>query len=72
MTAPIAELRQRLTLAISEVSLAESALEAALDTLNARPRAEKVTVTAVVTDAFTRLRSAHAELEKLRELVEHD
>jgi hypothetical protein len=67
------ELRQRLTAALSEVSLAEEALETTLHELgNGGPRAEKVAVTAVVSEAFARLRRAHEELNRLRELIEID
>jgi hypothetical protein len=73
MTARKDELRRRLTKALSEVSLAEGALEMTLRELGSGgPRAEKVTVTAVVTEAFARLRSAHEDLNRVRDLIEDD
>lgn len=70
MKAPTSsELRERVDAALSEVTLAEKALEKALKELASGRRAEKVAVSAVVSDAFTRLRAAHAELLRLRELV---
>ncbi len=44
---------------------AERALKAALAAINASPRAEKVTVSRAVEDAFERLRAARAILEAL-------
>jgi len=71
MKTPFAvELRQRLDAACSEVTFAESALETALRELGSGPRAEKIAVTAVVSDAFARLRLAHAELLRLRDMVD--
>lgn len=71
MSAPKDELRERLTAALSEVSLAEGALETTLRALGSGgPRAEKVAVTAVVTEAFARLRRAHEELTRLRDLLQ--
>lgn len=73
MTFPKDELRQRLTAALSEVSLAEAALETTLRELgNGGPRAEKVAVTAVVSEAFQRLRRAHEDLNRVRDIVELD
>jgi hypothetical protein len=73
MTASKDKLRDRLTTALSEVTLAEAALETALRELGSGgPRAEKVAVTAVVTEAFARVRRAHQELNDLRELIEVD
>ncbi|MBX3185819.1 MAG: hypothetical protein KF819_02345 [Labilithrix sp.] len=68
MTTP-AELRETVNAALSEVTLAEAALETALRELSSGTRAEKVAVTAVVSDAFARLRAARAELTRLRDLV---
>ncbi len=70
MGASPAELKERLAKAMGEVSLAESALQTALNALSSRPRAEKVAVSDVVTEAFTRLRTAHAELTELRNLLD--
>jgi hypothetical protein len=73
MTSPKVELRQRLTAALSEVSLAEGVLETTLRELgNGGPRAEKVAVTAVVSEAFARLRRAHEDLNRVRDLIEID
>jgi hypothetical protein len=73
MTARKDELRQRLTAALSEVTLAEGALETTLRELgNGGPRAEKVAVTAIVTEAFARLRRAHEDLNRVRDLIEVD
>ena len=69
MSPSAAELRERLSAAISEVTLAENALETALRELTSRPRAEKVTVTDAVSDAFARLRKARQELSALHELI---
>lgn len=71
MSTPRDELRARLTVAISEVTLAEGVLETTLRELgNGGPRAEKVAITADVADAFARLRRAHAELTRLRDLID--
>lgn len=71
MSASKDELRARLTTALSEVTLAEAVLETTLRALGTGgARAEKVAVTADVTDAFSRLRKAHEELNRLRELIE--
>lgn len=67
MSASLSELRERLTAAISEVALAEDALETVLRALSAGPRAEKVTVTAAVSEAFARLRVARDDLKALRD-----
>jgi hypothetical protein len=62
-----------LTTALSEVTVAEGALELALRELGrGGPRAEKVAVTAVVADAFARVRTAHEELNVVRELIEDE
>lgn len=73
MTSRRDELLQRLSAALSEVSAAESALEATLRELGSGgPRAEKVAVTAVVSDSFARLRRAHQDLTRVRDLIEED
>ncbi len=73
MTAPsAAELREHVNAAISEVSLAERALEKTLKELASGRRAEKVAVSAAVSDAFARLRAAHAELIRLKDLVSEE
>ncbi len=71
MTAPKDELRRRLTAALSEVTLAEGALETTLRELGSGGvRAEKVAVTPVVSEAFARLRRAHEQLDELRDLID--
>lgn len=69
MTLP-AELREQLSAALAELTLAEQALELALSELSSRPRAEKVTVTLVVTDAFSRVRAAHECLRVIRQALD--
>lgn len=70
MTVPVAELRERLDAALVEVSLAEKTLEATLRDLGrGGPRAEKIAVTADVNDAFVRVRRAHDELTRVRDLI---
>lgn len=67
------ELRSRLTAALSEVTLAENVLETVLRELGSGgPRAEKVAVTAVVADAFARLRKAHEELNRLQDIIDSE
>lgn len=63
-------LRERLDAALTEVTAAEQALDEVLRQLRSGARAEKVTITAAVEGAFSRLRNSRAELAKLRELVE--
>ncbi|HVJ90029.1 MAG TPA: hypothetical protein VM580_09505 [Labilithrix sp.] len=67
---PSKVLRKELEAALAEVSAAEQALDAVLSELRTGVRAEKVTVTAAIEDAFTRLRNSRAALAKLRELVD--
>ena len=62
-------LRDELDAALAEVSAAEQALDAVLRDLRSGVRAEKVTITAGVEAAFTRLRNSRESLAKLRELV---
>jgi chromosome segregation ATPase len=64
----IEELRIRVDAALTEVEAAEAALEGLLADLKSGPRAEKVTITAVLETAFTRLRTAREELAKLQKL----
>lgn len=67
------ELRRRLSTALSEVTVAEGVLETMLRELgNGGPRAEKVAVTATVADAFARLRKAHEELNRVRDLIDSE
>jgi hypothetical protein len=64
------ELREKLDGALTEVGAAEEALDELLKNLRSAPRAEKVTVTEVVETAFARLKTARAELAKMREIVD--
>jgi hypothetical protein len=67
------ELRSRLSVALSEVALAERVLETTLRELGSGgPRAEKVTVTTIVADAFARVRKAREELSRVRELIDSE
>ncbi len=63
-------LREKLEAALTEVTAAEQALDDVLRQLRSGVRAEKVTVTAAVEGAFSRLRNSRAALAALRELVE--
>jgi hypothetical protein len=72
MTISASELRKSLEAALVEVTAAETALDAALQQLRGGVRAEKVTVTSAMETAFARLRAAHAELARLREIVIED
>lgn len=58
--------------ALSEVTAAEHALEAALSDLERGLRAEKVTISAVLENAFARVRAARSSLAELREQVDGD
>lgn len=65
------ELRNRLMLALSEVSRAEGVLATTLRSLDSGAlRAAKVAVSVDVSDAFARLRVAQVELSRARELLE--
>jgi hypothetical protein len=71
MTEAEEELRNRLTLALSEVTRAEGVLAAMLQSLDAGAvRAAKVAVSADVSDAFSRLRAAQEQLTRARELLD--
>jgi len=67
-----AEIRSKIDVALAEIEAAESALAGLLQDLTQAPRAEKVTVTAVVESAFARLRVARAELARLHDLLTED
>ena len=67
---PNVELKKRLDAGLSEVSLAEKSLEAALGALKSRPRAEKVSVDKIISEAFIRLRTAHTVLLEIKQLVD--
>jgi len=60
------QIATQLDAALTEVSAAEEALDAVLRDLRAGARAEKVTITAAVEEAFARLRRGRAELAALR------
>ena len=72
MKPTVALLRQQVETALSELSAAEDALGLAIEQLQPGVRAEKVTVTAVVENAFARVRAARMELARLREQVDSD
>lgn len=61
-----ATVRIQLDTALAEVSAAEKALEEVLLDLRAGIRAEKVTITAALENAFIRLRGSRAALAKLK------
>lgn len=63
---------EQLDAALLEVTRAESALEIVLSELQAGPRAEKVTVTEKVAEAFSRLRAARVALSTIRDEVARD
>jgi hypothetical protein len=66
------ELKEHLEAALAEVMAAEKSLESLLGELRGGKRAEKVTITLAVENAFGRLRIAHAELARLRDAVSTD
>ena len=53
----------------SEIVQAADALQTLLRDLEVAPRAEKTTVSCVVSEAFERLRRARARLAQLQELI---
>ena len=63
-------LKSRLEAALGEVSLAEKGLETALKALKSRPRAEKVSVDKIISEAFIRLRTAHTVLLEINQLID--
>ncbi len=64
--------REKLDAALVEVTEAERALGTVLGAVDVRPRAEKIAMTEAVEVAFSRVRSARAELAKVRDLVMED
>jgi hypothetical protein len=68
VTAP--ELKEKVDVALAEVSAAEESLERALRELSAAPRADKVVVTDALHRAFARLRTAREALASLRAAVD--
>lgn len=53
----------------SEITDAEGELEAVIAAIGSLPRAQKVTASNVVNDAFEKLRSAKSQLEELEKLL---
>lgn len=71
MSAVEDEVRRRLTLALEELTKAETVLAMTLRSLDSGAvRAAKVAVSADVSQAFMRLRAAQDELGRARELLE--
>jgi hypothetical protein len=66
------ELLEEIARANSEIVQAADALQALLHDLEVAPRAEKTTVSCVVSEAFERLRRARARLTQLQELMAED
>lgn len=60
------DIAEQIDAALAEVTAAEQALELVLRELRAGVRAEKVTVSEAVENAFTRLRNSRMTLSKLR------
>ena len=65
----VSDLRKEIDVALAEVTAAEDALAALLRDLRAGARAEKVTVSEAVQDAFMRLRKAREMLANLRDHI---
>lgn len=65
-------IKERIDAALSEVTAAEAALDSVLQELRAGVRAEKVTISAAVEQAFTRLRKSRVVLAKLRDEVDSE
>ena len=63
---------ERLAAAKTALAAAEADLERALETLTKGPRADKVAVTAVVADAFEKLREARKEIAALDRIIRVD
>ena len=62
-------LLEKIDTAKSEVAAAETQLEQLLKEISVAPRAEKMTVSRVVEDAFSKLRAAKSDLQLLEELL---
>jgi hypothetical protein len=62
-------LRKKLESAKSRVTDARTAIEALLAEIRVLPRAQKMTISSSVEDAFEKLRDAQTELQDLEELV---
>jgi hypothetical protein len=65
-------LLEKLTASKSEVLAAEERLVKLLRETRSGPRAEKTTVTELVSDAITRLRTARTDLDDLHTIVSED
>ncbi len=73
MSSPsLALARAKLEAALSEVSTAEGLLESVLRELQGGVRAEKITVSTTVEQAFTRLRAARVDLAIAHEQLLED
>ena len=62
----------KLERAKSAISKAEEDLEKAIGELRVAPRAEKISISAVLEAAFSELRTAKAELERIKALIAED
>jgi len=62
-------LLSKIDTAKAEVDAAEGQLEQVLKEITVAPRAEKTTVSKVVEDAFSKLRSAKSDLDLLEQLL---
>jgi hypothetical protein len=67
-----AVIRAKLDAAKSELEIAERELENLLSKLTGAPRAEKTTVTEVVSTAFRRLHAARAGMQELEQLLDDE
>lgn len=65
-------LLEKLTTAKQEITDAEGNLEQALAEIQVAPRADKMAVSEVVQEAFTKLRAARVNLTELERLVLSD
>ena len=63
------QLLKKIDTAKNDVSAAENELEQVLSQIDVAPRAQKTTVSRVVENAFSKLREAKADLEKLETLL---
>jgi hypothetical protein len=63
------ELLEEIASANSEIAQAADALQGLLHDLEVVPRAEKTTVSCVISEAFERLEGARARLAQLQELT---
>ena len=63
-------LLEKISTAKRDISEAEIELEKAIGEILVSPRAEKTTISKVVTDALTKVRAARANLDDLEKFVE--